>query len=64
MTESTPETHEAEVADAGAAHAADRPPTPDEEAAAGRNRLDPSVAANYKDALQTGAKIKGEGEIE
>jgi hypothetical protein len=53
MTESTPETH-----------AADRPPTPDEEAAAERNGLDPSVAASYEDAMATGANIKGEGEIE
>jgi hypothetical protein len=61
MTDST---HDAEQADAEAAHTPDRPPTPDEERAAEQNTLDPSVARHYKDAAETGANVKGEGAIE
>jgi hypothetical protein len=43
------------------AHDADRPPTPDEEAAAERNQLDPDVAESYKDAMERGAAQEGEG---
>lgn len=42
-------------------HGADRPPTPEEEAAAERNELDPDVATSYKDAIERGAAQEGEG---
>jgi hypothetical protein len=43
-------------------HDADRPPTPEEEAAAERaDELDPNVAASYKDAIERGAAQQGEG---
>lgn len=64
MTESTPETHEAEEIDAHAAHGADRPPTPEEERDAEGTTLDPSVGEHYRDAAGKGANIKGEGAIE
>ncbi|HSJ90831.1 MAG TPA: hypothetical protein VK917_02110 [Ilumatobacter sp.] len=46
---------------------ADRPPTEAEEAAAERaaERVDvDQVAEHFEDAMKTGAKVKGEGEIE
>lgn len=46
---------------------ADRAPTPEEEAAAERAAADvdlDEVAEHYEDAIETGARIKGEGEIE
>ena len=52
----------ADQADAVAPHAADRPPTPDEEAAA-PTEVDPSVAATYKEAIERGAAVEGEGQI-
>ena len=52
--ETTPATRAAEDHDAGAAHSADRRPTPAEERAAERNTLDPDVAGHYKDAASTG----------
>jgi len=59
----SPETVEADEQDAHAAHAADRAPTPEEEAAAERNELDPQVAKAYEEAAERGANVKGEGEI-
>ena len=50
-------------ADAVAAHAADRPPTPDEESAA-PTEVDPAVAEAYEDAMERGAAVRGEGQIE
>ena len=50
--------------DARATHGADRPPTPEEEAAAERNPLDPDVAQAYEDAIERGANVKGEGQID
>lgn len=44
------------------AHAADRMPTPEEEAAAERSGpLDPKVAESYEEAIERGAAQKGEG---
>lgn len=43
---------------------ADRMPTPEEEAAAEKNRLDPDAARAYKEAAERGAKARGEGRIE
>lgn len=57
------ETEAAEEQEARATHAADRPPTPEEEAAAEEEGLDPEVAASYKEAIERGAEVKGEGEI-
>ena len=59
----SPETVAADEADAQAAHEADRMPSPEEEAAAERNELDPAVAEAYQDAIERGAAVKGEGEI-
>lgn len=43
-------------------HDADRPPTPEEEAAAERaGPLDPDVAESYEEALERGAAQQGEG---
>jgi hypothetical protein len=39
-------------------------PTPEEERAAERNELDPEVARNNKEAIERGANVKGEGQIE
>ena len=38
-------------------------PTPDEEAAAEQNSVDPAVAAAEKEATERGANQKGEGRI-
>lgn len=43
---------------------ADRMPTPDEERAADELELDDEVAKNYKEAIETGANVKGEGQID
>ena len=49
----------------GESHDADRPPTPEEEAAAERaGDLDPEVAESYKDAIERGAAQEGEGKPE
>lgn len=55
-------TLEADRADAAARHDADRPPTPEEEAAA-PTEADPDVAEAYGAAAARGAAVKGEGEI-
>jgi hypothetical protein len=54
-----------EAADAGAAHEADRPPTPDEERTAEQvaAEVDPATAEHYREMAERGAKAKGEGEI-
>jgi hypothetical protein len=52
-----------EAGEARATHTADRPPTPDEEAAAEENELDPDVAAHEREMGRIGADVKGEGEI-
>ncbi len=57
------ETERAEEEEAKASHRADRPPTAEEEAAADGEQLAQEVAANYKKAVETGAEVKGEGEI-
>lgn len=56
------ETIEADRKDAGAAHDADRPASPDEEADAPRE-VDPKVAEAYEEAIERGAAVKGEGAI-
>ena len=57
-------TRAAEAEDEQQHAGADRPPTPEEEAAAeARPRVDPEAAASYKKAAETGAHIAGEGQI-
>jgi hypothetical protein len=53
-----------ELLEAAATHTADRPPTPEEEAAAEGNSLDPEVAEHEREMGKIGADVKGEGEIE
>lgn len=59
-------TEAAEEADAGAAHHADRMPTPDEERVAEdvADDVDPSVAEHYREMTELGARARGEGRIE
>jgi hypothetical protein len=59
------ETVDADERDAISAHRADRPPTEEEEAAAERNAdLSPESAAAYQEAIERGANVKGEGQID
>jgi hypothetical protein len=53
-----------EEEEAGAAHAADRAPTAEEEAAAEKNTLDPDVAEHEREMGRLGAEVKGEGQID
>jgi hypothetical protein len=67
-TEPDDRTREAELAEAGKSHTADRLPTAEEEAAAERERgeLDADredVAEHYEEMTDLGAHVKGEGEI-
>ena len=77
MSEDTPHTtdresgqvSEATVAaderDATVAHDADRAPTADEEVEAERrDDLPPAAAEAYKEAIERGAAVKGEGQID
>ena len=67
-TEPDDKTREAELAEAGKSHTADRPPTSEEEAAAERKRAEldadrEDVAEHYEEMTDLGAHVKGEGEI-
>jgi hypothetical protein len=62
-TKPSPETRAAERDEAGTAHAPDRPPTAEEEAAAGDRTADPDVAEHYEEMAERGADQKGEGRI-
>jgi hypothetical protein len=53
-----------ELLEASAAHSADRPPTPEEEAAADGNVPDPEVAEHEREMGKIGAEAKGEGQID
>ncbi len=57
-------TRKEERREASAPHAADRPPTAEEEAAAEGNELDPAVADHEREMDRIGAEVKGEGEID
>jgi hypothetical protein len=57
-------TVDADRRDAEASHRADREPTPDEERLADELELDPQVAETYEEAIERGANVKGEGQIE
>jgi hypothetical protein len=68
-TEPDEATREAEHAEEGQAHAADRTPTPEEEAAAehGYEESDEErkrVAEHYEEMTDIGANAKGEGRID
>jgi hypothetical protein len=60
----TDATRAEEAREAGAPHAADRPPTPEEEAAADGNTLDPEVSEHEQEMDKIGAEVKGEGQID
>ena len=61
----TDETVEADERDAQADHGADRAPTPEEEAAAERTpEVSPESAGAYEEAIQRGADVAGEGQID
>jgi hypothetical protein len=67
--EPTGATREAEEVDATVTHAADRPPTGEEEAAAEESREKyeddaEDVAAHYEEMSDIGAHVKGEGAID
>ena len=67
-TEPDDRTSEAELAEAGKSHTADRLPTAEEEAAAERERAEldadrEDVAEHYEEMTDLGAHVKGEGEI-
>jgi hypothetical protein len=57
-------TKEEEAREATAAHTADRAPTPDEEAAAEGNTLEPGVSEHEQEMGRIGADVKGEGKID
>jgi hypothetical protein len=57
-------TKQEERTEAAAEHVADRPPTPEEEAAADENRLDPQVAEHEREMTRLGREQKGEGRID
>jgi len=67
-TEPDDRTREAELAEAGKSHTADRLPTAEEKAAAERERAEldadrEDVAEHYEEMTDLGAHVKGEGEI-
>jgi len=58
-------TREADERDGKKQGKPDRMPTPAEERAADRlGKPDDDVAANYKEAIEIGANVKGEGQID
>jgi hypothetical protein len=58
------QTREAEEADARVHSAPDKMPTSDDEAAADRaGKESPDVDENYEDAMERGARQKGEGRL-
>jgi hypothetical protein len=57
-------TKDEEAREASAAHTADRDPTPEEEAAAEGNTLEPGVSEHEREMGRIGAETKGEGEID
>jgi len=56
-------TRREEDREAHAAHDADRPPTPEEEAAVDGRVADPEVARHEQEMSRTGAEVEGEGRI-
>jgi hypothetical protein len=62
-TRPTRETRDEERVDAQRSAGADREPTPDEEAAAEQNELDPGVVQHEREMAERGAHQEGEGRI-
>jgi hypothetical protein len=59
------ETREADRRDSAKQGKADRMPTPEEERLADKlGKPGDDVAANYKEAIELGADVKGEGQID
>ena len=56
-------TVEADLRDAAAEHAPDRMPIPEEEEAA-PEEASPEAAKAYEEALERGANVKGEGQVD
>jgi hypothetical protein len=63
MTGPNAETREAERAEAQAKHESDRAPTPEEDAAAEAQELDPDVVGHEEEMLELGANQQGEGRL-
>ena len=58
-------TRDADRRDSAKQGKADRMPTPEEEREAEKlGKPDAEVAANYKEAMEIGAEVKGEGQID
>jgi hypothetical protein len=64
MAKVSDETKKAERREATMPADAGQMPTPEEEAAAEQNTVDPAVAAAEKEATERGAHQKGEGRID
>ena len=62
-TRPSAETREAEHTDAQAKHESDRAPTPEEEAVAEAQEVEPDVAEHEEEMLKRGANQQGEGRL-
>jgi hypothetical protein len=62
-TRPSAETREAEHAEAQAKHESDRAPTPQEEAVAEAQEVEPDVAEHEEEMLKRGANQQGEGRL-
>jgi hypothetical protein len=62
-TRPSAETREAEHAEAQATHESDRAPTPQEEAVAEAQEVEPDVAEQEEEMLKRGANQQGEGRL-
>jgi hypothetical protein len=62
-TRPSPTTRDAERAEAEVHAQADRLATPEEEAKAEENELDPEVAEHEREMLERGAEQRGEGRL-
>lgn len=63
-TKTDEKTLQVDEEDARAEHRSDREPTPEEAAMADKHPLDPEAKRAYEEAIERGANVKGEGEIE
>lgn len=64
MTRLSDATRQEERREAHATPSAGKEPTPEEEAAAERNDVDPNVARTNKEAVERGANVRGEGQVD
>jgi hypothetical protein len=62
-TRPSAETREAEHAEAQTTHESDRAPTPQEEAVAEAQEVEPDVAEHEEEMLKRGANQQGEGRL-